>query len=305
MECKKIEKYLKKNECCDNALPEEMRKHLAACKDCQQYYRFFLALNAQKGSLVKAPEDILPTIEKQILNSIPIKKEEPFPLFNFLFKPSFAVFCVLLVAVLSYAYLANRNIGYVENLSERFKIAQFENIKSGDVLYAGDNTIATIRLKNNNKLQIHHNTIVRVKGSRQLSLSRGEISLLSGDKELQIETPNGLLLAKNANTKITTIARMEKGLLKTETTCAVYTGKITIKYLSQETVLNQGQKAVIAENGTITYEKQLTAADSESEENNATERKILSAVESLCDCINAENYTPDDSFFCPECNFQH
>ncbi len=292
MECKKIENYIEENDCIDAVLPEELQKHLVTCTDCRNFHQFVVALGLQKGSLEKAPEDILPNIEKEIFNSIKVKNKEPIYIFKSLLKPSFAGFFVLLVVVLSYAYLSNKNIGYVENLSERFKIAQFENIKSGDVLYAGDNTIATIRLKNNNKLQIHHNTIVRVKGLRQLSLSRGEISLLSGDKELQIETPDGLLLARNTNTKITTTARLEKGLLKTETTCFVFNGKIIIKYPSKEVVLNQGQKVVLAENGKITYQKQLTAAESESEKSNVAKQKILAAVESLCDCIYTFNYAP-------------
>jgi hypothetical protein len=297
MECNKIEKYFKGNDCSDNAMPEEIQKHLATCKDCQHYYQFVLALGVQKGSFEKAPEDILPAIEKEIANNNPYKSRKPFALFNPLLikpliKPSFAVFFVVLVAVLSYVYLANKNIGYVENLSERFKIAQFENIKSGDVLYAGDNTVAAISLKSKTKVQIHHNTIVRVKGSRHLSLSRGEISLVSGDKELQIETPDGLLLARNTNAKITTTVRLEKGLLKTETTCIVYHGKLTIKYPSKEIILNQGQKTVVAENGRITDQQQLTAVDSESEKSNTPQQKLLAAVESLCDCIHADNYVP-------------
>jgi hypothetical protein len=292
MECNKIEKYLKEKDCIDNTVPEELQQHLAQCKDCHNYYQFVLALNLQKGSIEKAPEDILPNIEKKILNSINSKNRKPFTLFKPLLKPSFAVSFILLVAILSYLYLANKNIGYVENLSERFKIAQFENIKSGDVLYAGDNTIATVRLKNDNKLQIHQNTIVRVKGSRRLSLSRGEISLLSGDKELQIETPDGLLLARNTKTKIATTVRLEKGVLKTETTCCVFNGKLIIKYPSKEVILNQGQKIVLAENGRITYQQQMTTTESESEKNNIVKQKLLAAVESLCDCIHADNYVP-------------
>ena len=251
-------------------------------------------LELQKGLLEKAPEDILPNIEKKISDSIKqVKNKEPFSIFKPLLKPAFAGFFVLLVAVLSYVYLANKNIGHVENLSERFKIAQFENINSGDELYTGDSTIAAISLKSKNELQIHHNTIVRVKGSRHIALSRGEISLLSGDKELQIETPDGLLLARNTNTKIHTMARMENGVLKTETTCIVFNGKLIIKYPLKEIILNQGQKAVLAENGRITYQKQLTAAEFESEKSTAVKQKVFAAVESLCDCIYASNYTPD------------
>jgi hypothetical protein len=297
MECNKIEKYLRGNDCRDNAMPDEIQKHLATCKDCQHFYQFVLALGLQNGSLEKAPEDILSAIEKEITNNNPYKSRKLFTLFNPLLikpliKPSFAAIFAVLVAVLSYSYLSNKNIGCVENLSQRFKIAQFENIKSGDVLYAGDNTTASINLKSKTKLQIHHNTIVRVNGLRHLSLSRGEISLLSDNKELQIETPDGLLLVKNTKTKITTSAKLEKGVLKTETTCEVFKGKVTIKYPSKEIILNEGEKAVFAENGRITYQNQLTAAEVESEKRSAPQQKLVAAVESLCDCIHADNYIP-------------
>ncbi len=292
MECNKIENFFKGNECCGNALPEELKKHLADCNDCRSFYRFVSVLDAQKGSLEKAPEELLPAIEKAILHSNPYNKKAPFTLFKPMLRPSFAGFCVLLIAVISYLYVANSNIGYVENLSDRFKRAEFQNIRSGDVLYSGDNTIAAIRLKNNNELQIHHNTIVRIKGPRRLSLSRGEISLQSGDNVLQIETPDGVLRARNADIKISTVATLEKGILKTETTCAVYKGRITIGYPAKEIVLRQGQKTVVAENGRITYQRELTVADSEIEKNTTVRQKLLSAVESLCDCIHAENYTP-------------
>jgi hypothetical protein len=207
MKCDILEKYLKENACNNDVIPAEIKKHLSGCKNCQKYYQFALLLNSQRSLLEKAPEDILPNVEKKILDSLnQSKKKEPFsilkPLFIPLLKPAFAGIIVLLVAILSYTYMANKSIGYVENLSERFKIAQFENIKSGDELYTGDGTTAAISLESKNELQIHHNTIVRVKGSRQIALSRGEISLLSGDKELQIETPDGLLLSRNTNSKI-------------------------------------------------------------------------------------------------------
>lgn len=293
MDCKIIEKYLKSNDCVNDIVPAEIKKHLSECKTCQQFYQFASLLNSQKNLLEKAPEDILPNIEKEILDSIKqLEIKKPFAIFRPVLKPAFAGFFILLVAVLSYTHLANKNIGHVENLSERFKIAQFENIKSGDELYAGDSTIAAISLKSKNELQIHHNTIVRVKGSRHIALSRGEISLLSGDKELRIETPDGLLLARNTNTKIHTIARLENGVLKTETTCIVLNGKLIIKYPLKEIILNQGQKVVLAENGIITYQKQLTAAESESEKSTAVKQKIFAAVESLCDCIYASDYAP-------------
>ena len=294
MACKIIEKCLKSNNCVNDIVPAEIKKHLSVCKSCQQYYQFALLLNSQKSLLEKAPEEILPNVEKKISYSLKqLKHEEPLTIFKPLFKPAFAGFFVLLVAVASYTYLANKNIGHVENLSERFKIAQFENINSGDELYTGDSTTAAISLKSKNELQIHHNTIVRVKGPRHISLSRGEISLLSGDKELQIETPGGLLLARNTSTKIQSIARLENGVLKTETTCFIFNGKLIIKYPLKEITLNQGQKAVLAENGIITYQKQLTAAESESEKSTAVKQKVFAAVQSLCDCIYASNYTPD------------
>jgi antitoxin component YwqK of YwqJK toxin-antitoxin module len=296
MECGTFGKFLKEKDCNNDAVPTEIKKHLGECETCQSHYRFTMLLGSQKGVLEKAPEEILPFVEKEILaRSEQLTHRHLFPRFSFPLRPTFAGFAVsflLLVAVLSYAYLANKNIGYVENLSERFKIAQFENIKSGDVLYTGDNTTATIRLKSKSKLQIHQNTIVRVNGSRQIALSRGEISLLSEDKELRIETPGGLLLARNANTKINTIARLENGVLKTETTCIVFNGKLIIKYPYKEIILNQGQKAVLVENGSITSQKQLTTAESESEKSTAVKQKIVSAVQSLCDCIHAFNYAP-------------
>jgi hypothetical protein len=294
MECKILEKYLKENDSIDTVVPIEIQKHMVECKDCHNYYQFVLALDLQKGALEKAPEDILPNVEKKIFDSIrQSKNRKPFTIFRPVLKPAFAGFSVLLVALLSYTYLANKNIGHVENLSERFKIAQFENINSGDELYTGDSTTAAISLKSKNKLQIHHNTIVRVIGSRKITLSRGEISLLSGDKELQIETPDGLFLARNANIKIHTIARLENGVLKTETTCIVFNGKLKIKCPLKEIELDQGQKAVLAENGRIMYQNQLTAAESESEKSTAVKQKIFAAVQSLCDCIYASNYTPD------------
>jgi hypothetical protein len=134
--------------------------------------------------------------------------------------------------------------------------------------------------------------MVRVKGSRHIALSRGEISLLSGDKELQIETPDGLLLSRNTNSKIQTVARLENGVLKTETTCIVFEGKLVIKYPLEEIVLNKGQKTVLAENGRITYQQQMTAVESESEKSTAVKQKIYAAVQSLCDCIYASEYTP-------------
>jgi antitoxin component YwqK of YwqJK toxin-antitoxin module len=293
MECGIFKKYLKENECECSIVPAEIKKHINECESCKKYYQFALILNSQKGVLEKSPKDILPHIENKIRDSIQQSaNEETFGRFKYLLKPAFAGFFALLLAIVSYAYLSNKNIGYVENLSERFKIAKFENIKSGDVLFAGNNTIATIRLKGKSKLQIHQNTIVRAKSARHIALSRGEISLLSGDKEFQIETPDGLLLAKNTNTKIHASGRLENGLLKTDTTCFVFNGTLIIKYPLKEIVLNQGQKAVLAENGRITYQKQLTAAESEPEMDKSVKQKLFAAVESLCDCIHSFNYTP-------------
>jgi hypothetical protein len=293
MECKIFEKFLKVNDCCNDIVPAEIKNHLSACKNCQELYQFTMLLNSQKSRLEKAPKEILPAIENRILDSVrPFKSAVSPYWFRYLLKPAYAGFSVLLVTVLSYTYMANKNIGYVENLSERFKIAQFENIKSGDLLYAGDNTTADIRLKSNNQLQIHQNTTVRVKGPRQITLSRGEISLVSGDNEFQIETPDGVLLAKNSNTKITTVTRMENGVLKTETTCIVFKGQLEIKHPLKEIVLIQGQKAVLAGNDGITYPQPMTLAESKSEKSAVVKQKLFAAVESLCDCIHALDYIP-------------
>lgn len=293
MECKILEKYLKNNERIDNGAPVEVQKHLAECADCHNYYRFVLALESRKSSLERAPEDILPNIQKKIFDSARrITYKDPFAVLKPLFKPVFAGFSLVLVIALSYAYLANKNIGYVVNLSPRFKLAQFERIKSGDMLYAGDNTTADIRLIGNNQLQIHQNTTVRIKGPQHIALSRGEISLVSGDKELKIETPDGLLRARNTNTKINTVARLENGLLKTETTCTVLDGKLIIQYPLKEISLNQGQKVVLSENGAITYQKQLTALEFKSEKSAVVTQKLFAAVASLCDCIRAADYDP-------------
>jgi hypothetical protein len=296
MECGIFGKFLRENDCCRDGVPAGIKKHLDECESCRDYYRFTTLLGSQNGVLEKAPEEILPYVEKEILSRGRQLTHEHRPArFSFLARPSFAGFAVsflVLVCAVSYAYLAGKNIGYVENLSERFKIAQFENIRSGDMLYAGDNTVAAIRLKSRNELQIHQNTIVRVKGARRIALTRGEISLVSGDEELQIETPDGLLLARNANTKIHTVARLENGVLKTETICVVFNGKLTIKYPSKEIILNQGQKTVLAENGEITSQKQLTPAESESEKDVSVNQKIFAAVQSLCDCIHVDDYAP-------------
>jgi hypothetical protein len=292
MVCTILAKYFKKHACSDTAVPEELQRHLTDCKDCNSYYRLISALGVQKGSLLKAPEDLLISIEKKITGSVQSKNAESFSLFNLLLKPSFAVLCALLVAIVSIVFLPQKNIGYVENLSDRFKIAQYENIKSGDLLYAGDNTVAAVSLKNKNKLKIHQNTVVKVNNLRRLSLSRGEISLLSGDNELQIETPGGLLLARNANVKIRAVATLEKGTLKTETVCMVFNGKLTIKYPAKEIIIEHGQKIILAENGNIASQQQLTAAESALEKSSIGVQKVLTAVESLCDCIYTPDYAP-------------
>jgi hypothetical protein len=293
MDCTILAKYLEKNECITAVIPEEIQKHLVECNDCQNYSRFIAALNLQRGSLEKAPEDILPNIEKKIFESMQhSKKGERFHIFNSLLKPSLAGFFVVLVIAASFQYLNHKNIGYVENLSERFKLAQFENIKSGDMLYAGNNTTAAVSLKGKNKLQIHQNTIVKVKSSRQLSLSRGEISLLSGDNELQVETPVVVLLARNTNATIRTVTGRVKDSLQTETTCLVFSGKVTIKHSSKEIIIGHGQKVVLTEKGGISDHQQLTAAEAASAKSTLVQQKILTAVESLCDCIFASDIAP-------------
>jgi hypothetical protein len=295
MECEIFKKHLLECDCATDVLPVEIQQHLSECKGCREYYEFALLLNSQKSPLEKAPEDILPNIEKKISDSVrQTENEGSLSIFTFLCKPSFAGALAgsfaLLVTGLSYAYLTDRSIGHVENLSQRFRIAQFENIKAGDMLYTGDSITAAINLLGRNKLQIHQNTLVRIKGPRRITLSRGEIALESGDKELEIETPEGLFLARNTHAKIRTVATREKGTLKTETTCIVLDGKLTIKYPLNEITLSQGQKAVITENGGITYQKQLTPAESELERSSAVKQKMFSAVQLLCDCIYAAEY---------------
>jgi len=53
------------NERGTNVVPGGLHKHLVECSDCRNYQRFVAALNLQNRSLEKAPEDLLPAIEKQ------------------------------------------------------------------------------------------------------------------------------------------------------------------------------------------------------------------------------------------------
>jgi hypothetical protein len=294
MECKRLEDYLRKNECTGISLGTELRNHIEECRDCKSYFLLVGLLNSQKGAVEKAPQSILLNVQHRI-RSLQRPSEKPAWLntFKLVLKPALA-FSILLAAVFLYTNFKNNYIGVVDNLVDRFNISKFKYIKTGDVLYTGDSTTATIRLNGNNILQIHQNTVVVVKGPRHISLSHGEISLLSGDRELQIETPDGLLLARNADTRIrTTTTKPENGLSKTETTCIVLNGKLVIKYPLKEIILSQGQEAVVAENGGITCQKQLTPAESASEKSPAINQKLFAAVQSLCDCIYAFNYTPD------------
>jgi len=53
-----------------------------------------------------------------------------------------------------------------------------------------------------------------------------------------------------------------------------------------------GEKVLLTENGGITYQKQLTAVESESEKSFTVKQKLFAAVASLCDCIQTNDYTP-------------
>jgi len=295
MECKSVQKFLSENDCdCGSEnIPAEIKKHIGKCGNCQRYYQLAVILNSRKGALEKAPPEVLPAVERHIYaNSRPLSHAMSFDKFKFLLKPAFAGFAVMLVAVVSYAYLANKSIGHVENLTQRFNIAEFKDIKPGDVLYAGDNTTAAIRLESGNELQLHQNTMVMMNSARNITLSRGEVSVLSGDNELRIETPDGLLLAKNTAAKIHTVARLEHGSLKTETTCIVSHGELIIKSAAKEIALGHGQKAVVGENGAIMYRELLADGDYESAKSPDAMQKLFAAVQSLCDCIKAADYAP-------------
>jgi hypothetical protein len=294
MGCTRIENFLAENDCRGNDLPIEVQSHIGVCRECQEFYRFAIALNLQTGSFEKAPGDLLPAIEQQLSATLQQRKtrELSFNIFAVFAKPAFAVFSLLLIVGFAYHFISDRNIGYVDNLSDRFKIAQFEYIKVGDVIYSGDNTIATIRLKEKVVLNMHHNSIIRIAGSKSIVLSRGEISILAGDKELQIATPDGIVMARNVNAKITTIAHVENDSVKTETRCVVFNGILRVASTSKETILTPGQKAVLAENGGITLQKQLTAAESEAEKSSPETRKLFAAMESRCDCIYTADPTP-------------
>jgi hypothetical protein len=291
MGCFIIENYLKEHDCYEAVLPEEMQKHLAGCTDCQNYFQFVSALKLQNGSMDKAPDEILLNVERAILNSATFKRKEPF-IFTSLLKPSFAGICIIAVCIVSYAFFGNKKVGYVENLSDRFKLAQFENIKSGDMLYAGDNTTAAIRLKSNSNVQLHNNTTIKVNSSQDLSLSRGDISIQVGDKTIQVKTPDGLLLAKNTIARIHTISQPENGVVKTATTCMVFKGQLSIRSSRNETTLRQGLKTVINCNGKVIDQQKLSASELALEKEINDTPPIFAAVESLCACINFFNYVP-------------
>jgi hypothetical protein len=245
-----------------------------------------------------APDDLLPSIEQRIaelnLYNRPVRRPFTFPsLLPNLLKPSIAVFALILISVVSYTYMTKRAIGYVENLSERFKVSQFEKIRSGDILSSGDNTTVTIRLSGNTKLEILRNTIVQVKSARRILLARGEISLVSGNRELHIETPEGVLLARNVSTKIAVTEKDADNPLKTETTFIVFDGTMKIKSPPNE-IIHQSEKVVLTADCRIVFRKDLTVAEAESEKVSPAKQKIFAAIEALCDCIYSFDFVPEN-----------
>lgn len=291
MRCTIIENYLEKHDSHDTVLPEDLLKHLAECKDCRNYYQLVSSLKLQKGSFEKAPEEILRTVELQLSRSAQYTPKESFSFIPFL-KPSFACICILMICIVAISYLTNKNVGYVENLSKRFKLAQFENIKAGDMLYAGNNTTASIRLKSKCNVQIHNNTTVKVNSSQYLTLSRGDISIQAGDKNLQLMTPCGLLTATNTTARIHAISKLENGVTSTEITCLVFKGELSFKASQNRTTLHQGSKSVFNDNGSITEQQTLTDAEIDLEKNVEKTAPLFAAVESLCECINFFDYIP-------------
>jgi hypothetical protein len=199
---------------------------------------------------------------------------------------------MLLVAVFSYTYLAGRNIGHVENLSERFKIAQFENINAGDVLYTAENTTATIRLKNENMVQIHGNTIITVKSAGRIRVSRGAITIRAGDKVLHILTANGSARASNVKATIQASARLENGVVKPETSVLVSKGAILLKNASKEIVLNQGQKGILSESDSIGTYNLANGMETGPKNSGGAGRKLFAAMEYSCDCLHSTYYKP-------------
>lgn len=291
MRCTIIENYLEGHGIRDTVLPEDLFKHLAECKDCRNYYQLVSSLKLQEGSLEKAPEEILRTVEMKLSKSTQYKPKESFSFIPFL-KPSFACLCILMICIVTISYLTNNNVGYVENLSQRFKLAQFENIKAGDMLYAGKNTTASICLKSKSDVQIHNNTTVKVNSSQYLTLSRGDISIQAGDKILQLMTPCGLVTATNTVARIHAISKLENGVAKTEIACLVFKGELSFKASQNKTTVHQGSKSVFDDNGSITEQQNLTDAEVDLEKNVEKSAPLFAAVESLCECINFFDYIP-------------
>jgi hypothetical protein len=295
MECAFVEKYLLENGIAGNDTPPEIREHIAACVGCRRCRDFVAALNSTAGELDIAPKEIVPALENRIFASQRRLEHAPrsFNIFSFLARPSFAVAAVVLALVVgAYFYLTDNSVGTVDNLSARFKIALFENIKPGDVLYTGDSTTVAIRLKNGGKLTIHHNSVVRFEDDKNIVLSRGEFTLAVGDKELTITTPDGIVLARNTEAKITALGGGPGDAPRPETRCVVFRGAMVIASLSSEMAISGGQSAVLTGYSRIPDIKQLSTSEIAEEMIAPAEPKLFAAVQSLCDCIYAVNPVP-------------
>ena len=126
MRCTEFENHLRDNECIHDCVPVEMQNHIGECKDCRKYFQFVKALESRKNRLEKAPEGVLPAVRTRIIEtSESLKKPAHIPFFTYLFKPAFAGILACMVIVSSYVFLTHKNIGHVENLSERFKLPEF------------------------------------------------------------------------------------------------------------------------------------------------------------------------------------
>ncbi|MBN1980513.1 MAG: FecR domain-containing protein [Chitinivibrionales bacterium] len=294
MECRIFRDYLEERGCHDAVIPQDIVNHVNECTSCRTQFRLARALVSLKGRLEEAPKEILPNVETRIAAHCQRRNHHRSRLrFKWMLKPSFAVAALLLVLVTLYAYRARTSIGQVENLSQRFNIAQFHDIKPGDVLYASDNTTVTIRLKAQCTVRIHRKSLIKVNNSRQITLLAGELSLVSGDEELRIETPDGMVRARNTTARIRTTTAQEQGASPTETVCVVFDGTTTIACRSGQIRLDKGQKAAFTEKNGIHYRKPLTADESGSEMNNIVEHTIVAAIGSLCDCVFGMQRSPD------------
>jgi hypothetical protein len=242
----------------------------------------------------KAPEGLVGAIDSEIFEKTGRSgKRITVPFFTFLFKPAFAGVLAAVIVAVSVVATSPRSIGFVENLSDRFKLPEFENVKPGDMLYTGNNTVASIRLQGQNTMKLHQNTVVKFRDSQALMLSRGEISLVSRGKELMVETPNISVKTHRADTRIVADTKIVNGQLKSETICFVFSGTLTVKTSSKEMTIGKGQKIVVAQDGITASEERLTASESESGNDASVKDKVFAAIGSLCDCVYAKDYNPD------------